>query len=158
MMGRREREQGAAFQTHRAYFENTAPKQDVLIIENVPEYSESLVMTHLQKYCGDVFALHSIRLDPRMLGMGAARARVFMVCYNKKVLRWIDERFTLTDLVKCLASKQLLTAEHYFWAKIPPKILTKSEDSKQHAEHTKAKSCCDVCLVNHILYDMHSEI
>lgn len=69
-MGNKEREFGPSWQTHSSYYDNMKKsKIPVLIIENVCEYEEQLV----QKCLGRGWKLVSIRVDPRSLGMAAAR-------------------------------------------------------------------------------------
>lgn len=69
-MGKKEKEFGPSWRTHSSYYDNMKKsKIPILIIENVCEYEERLV----QKSLGCGWKLQSIRVDPRSLGMAAAR-------------------------------------------------------------------------------------
>lgn len=127
MIGKREQERSTAFATHEAYFEKIAPANDLIIVENVPEYKESLVLSILNRGNAKEWACHSIRLDPRFLGMGVARARVFMVIFKTDKLKWCND-ISLESLATCLASKNIMTADSYFWEKLPRTVLTDAEE------------------------------
>lgn len=116
MMGKREREKSSQFILHQSYFEKFAPSQEILLLENVTEYSEALVLQCLNKGHPGTWKLTSVRLDPRLLGMGCARARVFMVAYRKNEYAW-TKKFTLQQFVECLCSQPTMTFDSYFWSK-----------------------------------------
>ena len=127
-MGKRQREKDIAFQTHKSYFSEVASEQDILIIENVPEYSEKLVLQHLNTGKAQTWQLQSIRIDPRNLGFGCARSRVYMLAYRGDRMAWTKE-FTLEELVDCLASRVVLSAGSYYWGKGEPSQLSDAEET-----------------------------
>ncbi|CAK9034396.1 PABC domain-containing protein [Durusdinium trenchii] len=122
-MGKRLQEQDIAFATHEQYYKEYTKCNDLLILENVPEYKEKLVASHL----GPSWAMDSTRLDPRIFGMGVSRPRVYIICWRKNVLKWTAD-FRLDEFVWALAAKPVLTAGNYFWQKIPETTLTAAEE------------------------------
>ena len=122
-MGKRLQEQDIAFATHEQYYKEYTKCNDLLILENVPEYKEKLVASHL----GPSWAMDSTRLDPRIFGMGVSRPRVYIICWRKNVLKWTAD-FRLDEFVRALAAKPVLTAGNYFWQKIPETTLTAAEE------------------------------
>ena len=122
-MGKRLQEQDIAFATHEQYYKEYTKCNDLLILENVPEYKEKLVASHL----GPSWAMDSTRLDPRIFGMGVSRPRVYIICWRKNVLKWTAD-FRLEEFVRALAAKPVLTAGNYFWQKIPETTLTAAEE------------------------------
>ncbi|CAK9073952.1 unnamed protein product [Durusdinium trenchii] len=135
-MGKRGRDSDAAtWSTHVAYFEHVAPAHECLIVENVPEYSEMLVLKCLKK-SGYSWQAKSLRIDPRVLGLGCARARLYMVIFRTDIFRW-EPNFTLEQLVECLAGQVALSAGSYYWAKLPPvKLSTAQEKNRQDYRRT----------------------
>ena len=112
-MGKRKEQNGQYHHTHVAYFRNMKnSKNSILLIENVTEYKEDLV----KKELGPEWTLVSIRMDPRCLGLPCSRARVFMVCWKVKEVRWTAP-FTLYSFVGALCSRVVMNAGHYFWKK-----------------------------------------
>ena len=81
MMGKRLCENDPSFKSHEDYYESIADEgqeeeteesesgYDAAVIENVTEYEENTVAAKLPKH----WILQSVRLDPRSLGLGAAR-------------------------------------------------------------------------------------
>lgn len=96
-------------------------KNSVLVLENVTEYSESLV----KKELGPEWNLVSTRIDPRILGLPCSRARVFMICWRVKEVRWAGS-FTLNSFVECLRSQVVMNAGSYFFKDLPKTKLTPS--------------------------------
>ena len=100
-----------------------ASSNKILVIENVPEYEERVVRSSLSS----CWTLVSVRVDPRVLGFGTARARVFIVAYRSDKLQWVSP-FSLASLVGCLSSQVALKAKDYFWMQLPKSVLTRSND------------------------------
>ncbi|CAK9049338.1 PABC domain-containing protein [Durusdinium trenchii] len=114
-MGKRLQEQDIAFATHEQYYKEYTKCNDLLILENVPEYKEKLVASHL----GPSWAMDSTRLDPRIFGMGVSRPRVYIICWRKNVLKWAAD-FRLDEFVRALAAKPVSDATGL---KISPLVL-----------------------------------
>ena len=122
MMGNREKEQGAQHGTHKAHYRNLREsKIRLAVVETVPEYEEGVV----QKELGPDWKVLSIRMDPRCLGLPTSRARVFMLCWRAKDLRWVAP-FTFSSFFEVLVSKVVMDASHYFYKKLPKAILSPS--------------------------------
>lgn len=120
MMGRRQQDLGPSFVVHKAFFKNMRnSKNSIVVVENVPEYSEALV----QRELGCEWALESVRLDPRVLGLPTSRARVFMLCWKKNEVLW-NAPFTLTSFIHCLRSRVVMNAGNYFFLDLPKTKLT----------------------------------
>lgn len=147
-MGKREREQSLQFKLlHQAYYDRVAPTQDILLIENVPEYSEALVLQCLNKGRAGTWQLESVRLDPRLFGLGCARARVFMIVFKKRLFAW-TKKFTLQQFVETFLSTPGLCAESYFWSKKNSLSckLSDCEESWQMFTDTKNTQYTMFCL------------
>lgn len=157
-MGKRGRDSDAAtWSTHVAYFEHVAPAHECLIVENVPEYSEMLVLKCLKK-SGYSWQAKSLRIDPRVLGLGCARARLYMVIFRTDIFRW-EPNFTLEQLVDCLAGQVALSAGSYYWAKLPPvKLSTAQETWLNNCEcEISLPSCLPFCCLFHIHFQSGKE-
>ena len=82
------------FETHRSYYREMAKIQDVLIIENVPEYDIDIPESLL----GETWCLQHLVIDPRVLGVPAARARRYILAFNKTTVNLVgDLFFSCTD-------------------------------------------------------------
>lgn len=121
-MGNRLREKGAQHVTHEAYFRNMRmSRASLLIIENVTEYEEALV----QRELGAGWKLVSERIDPRIFGLPACRARVYMICWRVSMVRWTAP-FTLASFLSCLRSQVVMDISNYFYMNLPKTLLTES--------------------------------
>ena len=121
-MGKRELRKGRYHRTHVAYYRNMRKsKNGILVIENVPEYEESLV----RKELGKEWNLESARFDPRCLGLPTSRARVFMICWRVKEFRWVSP-FNLASFLSCLTSPVVMNVGDYFFMQLPKQILSPS--------------------------------
>lgn len=134
MMGRRQKTADPQFQTHVAYVDNVAVEQDLNIIENVTEYDVEIVWQAL----GPAFQVSSLKLDPRVLGLGCARARVYIVAIKHSKLRWVDG-FTLTDFVDSITSQVALGSGDYWWKSLPAQKLSSAEETWLHPPDPKAQ-------------------
>lgn len=85
-MGKRRRSEDPVYETHTAHYKNIARDQDINVIENVTEYCDHL--DEIQDQMGHDFEIQYVKLDPRVFGLGVARARVFMVGIRKSKLQW----------------------------------------------------------------------
>eukprot|EP00435_Cladocopium_sp_Y103_P057869 s1201_g20.t1 len=104
------------FVTHKRFYENFKRMSDVMLIENVPEYRKSIAQEHL----GEGWDLEmSAVIDPRLFGVPAARARLYMLAFNKAREK---KRYVAS---KELLSSQLLpvTGEHGKLCRAPPLCL-----------------------------------
>ena len=129
MMGKRLRTDAAQFQTHEALYENVSPGMDIQVVENVPEYSEDVVKSRLPAG----FDMKSMKIDPRILGLPAARARIYYLAWRKSKLQWA-KGFSLQEFMDSITSQVELGASHYWWMDLPRSKLTRSEDTWLQAQ------------------------
>lgn len=123
MMGSRKKEESPGFRTHQAYYKEVAPSNDIVVIENVVEYPESIVKREL----GPAWEVRSWRIDPRIFGLGTARARVYMIAIRINKLAWIGG-FNVQDFFEAISAQVALSASDYFWMDLPPSQLSPSEE------------------------------
>ena len=124
MMGSRLQEDDPRFATHKAYYTEYGGTSDLMLIENVTEYPVSLVKQHL----GADWEVFSICVDPRNVGLGVSRARVYIVAFRKSKLAWTAP-YTLSEFLDCVASKHIIAARDYFWQDLPKAELTPAADT-----------------------------
>ena len=123
-MGRRLGTAAVEFATHEALYENISPHCDIEIIENVPEYGTE----HAEEKLGPEYETKAMVIDPRVLGLPAARARIFIIGWKRKKLQWV-EGFDLLDFMDAITSKVALQAKDYWSLSLPPRNLTPSEET-----------------------------
>ena len=120
-MGRRLQTADPLYQTHEAYYKNVAVDQDVNIIENVPEYHVQLVRNSLHG-----FHVTDFKLDPRIFGMGTARARVYLVCIRSTKLKW-KKGWCWQTFLDALTANKVLVSGDYWWRTLPSQTLSQSD-------------------------------
>ena len=126
MMGNRKGTNDTRFETHNRFYSEYSRECDVLVVENVVEYGEDITKSAL----GPSWAVTSICFDPRNVGMGIARARIYLLCWKTNKVTWTAP-FSLKELLESLASRHVLTARNYFWQKLPATVLTSAEERCQ---------------------------
>ena len=123
-MGKRLQTNAVQFETHEALYENVSPEMDIQIVENVPEYSEDVVRSRLPAD----FDMKWMKIDPRILGLPAARARIYYLAWRKSKLQWA-KGFSLQEFMDSITSQVKLAASDYWWMDLPRSNLTSSEDT-----------------------------
>ena len=103
LMGKRLGTKAVEWKTHEALYSEVCPKEDIQVIENVPEYGVQLAMQKL----GPNFEAKSMVVDPRVLGMPASRARIYIIAWKKAKLQW-TQGFDLLEFMDCITSKVAL--------------------------------------------------
>lgn len=126
-MGTQLKEAHPEFESHESYYKKYMTASDVMIIENVVEYGVEIA----KKRLGGHWKVISLCFDPRNLGLGVARARQYMLCWNTLKVEW-DAPYDLAGFLDALSSQRVLTAIHYFWQKRPSPALTDADDSWLH--------------------------
>jgi hypothetical protein len=97
---------------------------DVLLIENVPEYS----VQHVKKrFPCPAYGVAWEKVDPRCFGDGAARARVYILVWKTAKLKW-DTALPLREVLLALSARPCMTASSYFWKDLPPSTLSASAE------------------------------
>lgn len=108
-MGRQTGTGDPRFQTHSCYYKSMKDISDIMIIENVPEYSPTIPQQLLVGW-----DMESLVVDPRILGVPASRARLYVLAFRKdKVKRRHDVCFGCAGLV-CDICNVTLTSS-CFW-------------------------------------------
>lgn len=121
-MGSQQGESDVKFQVHRRYYEIAPGIADILILENVPEYEmEKVVARELGAAWGCVTAT----VDPRLFGLSTSRARVYGLCWNKKMYK-LDPSFSLMSILESLKAMPMMSAQSFFYQKLGTSTLTQS--------------------------------
>ena len=122
-MGPGEKQNHESYKTHQAYFENIRSGFDVALIENVPQYSETIVKTEL----GDEWDTTSLVIDPRIFGVPCARTRLYVIAWRKGKVSWRGGVDVL-DILDTLAARVTTSAKSCFWMDLPSSSLTPSQE------------------------------
>ena len=135
LMGKKEGVSSPAFKTHDKFYRQAPLMADVLILENVTEYSPELVQSQL----GKSWTLQHCKIDPRLFGLPAARARIYLIAYKHDIVSWRQE-VSLELVLGALASRVVRDAGMYTWMSLPPMTLS----AAQEAQH--------IFICNHAIY------
>ena len=128
MMCNRLQTQDVQFETHEAMYENICPDVDIQLLENVPEYEEKGYKQSLAcQKLGEAFDGISFKIDPRVLGLPTARARVYILAWKKAKFSWSPD-FSLMEFLDAITSQVTLDASEYWWMDIPRIKLTPSTE------------------------------
>lgn len=122
MMGKKRRENDPCIATHEKHYMEYKKYNQMLIIENVSEYSVDLVKASL----GAKWSMQVTRLDPRLFGLPVARARLYIIAYRHDRLRWASD-LTLDDFVKICSSQCVLSARNLFWMTLSEQEISDAE-------------------------------
>lgn len=121
-------------------YENISPNVDIQIIENVPEYEEKGYEQSLAcQKLGEDFDGKSFKIDPRVLGLPTARARVYILAWKKAKFSWSPD-FSLMEFLDVVTSQVTLDASEYWWMDIPRTKLTPSTESRLQSQFTECLS------------------
>eukprot|EP00435_Cladocopium_sp_Y103_P022441 s2836_g5.t1 len=145
-MGSRLERNDPSIETHDAYYDNVASEQDVNIVENVPEYEKEV--KRVKASLGPGWNVLAVKLDPRVFGLGVARARIYIVAIRTSKLRW-KPKFSMQEFIDALTSQVCLVATDYWWKNLPPQILSPSDETWLHffiaernlKEYQKSRYC-----------------
>ena len=119
-MGLRTGESHPAHQSHDAYYSNMRrDSNDILLIENVTEYSSQTVAENL----GEAYSCFDVKLDPRNFGMRTARARRYVIALKKGSVTW-NPRISLLDVLRALRRQPIMNPLEFFFLKLPKTVLT----------------------------------
>ena len=125
LMGKRLGTKAVEWETHEAFYGNISPEEDLQIVENVPEYGSE----HAARKLGPEFDTCSLVVDPRVLGLPASRARIYIIGWKKSKLQWIPG-FNLMEFMDVLTSKVAIDVKAYWSLNLPPRTLTTSEETQ----------------------------
>lgn len=93
-----------------------------MLIENVPEYPESLIKQEL----GPGYSVRSIVIDPRILGIPAARTRRYAIAWRHSKVKWRPE-INLEDVVATVTANLVGDASMFWWQDLPISDLTPAQ-------------------------------
>lgn len=124
LMGNQEGVDSIHFECHKKYYEQAPAKADVLVLENVPQYTPDVVANEL----GEAWDIKHCIIDPRILGLPAARTRIYLVCYKKKKASWMPG-ISLNSVLVALTSRVIADASMYLWKKLQPATLSLAKDT-----------------------------
>lgn len=126
-MGKQQRTLDPVWKVHEAFFDLAGKTADCIILENVTEYRE------FKQELGPSWEVTSARIDPRHFGFGAARPRLYAVCFRRDRLQWNPcPSMSLHSLLSCLLARPNMKAEDFYWQDLPQAKLTASEESWLH--------------------------
>lgn len=149
MMGNRLQTKDVQFETHEAMYENISPNVDIQIIENVPEYEEKGYEQSLAcQKLGEDFDGKSFKIDPRVLGLPTARARVYILAWKKAKFSWSPD-FSLMEFLDVVTSQVTLDASEYWWMDIPRTKLTPSTEANLRDYQELGFRMADLCQMAH---------
>lgn len=107
------------FKLHQRYFQKMCACNNALLIENVPEYSPAVVRSELPA----TWDLKSCVIDPRMFGLPAARARIYLIAWDTTKVFWRSE-IQIEDIIEALTARVIKDASIFFWKSCPKSDLT----------------------------------
>lgn len=124
-MGLQLREADETFHAHESYYTMSKDEEfTVQIIENVPEYGEDVVRSHLPHSSWEVI---SVCLDPRLFGQAAARPRRYFVCWKKGSVD-TNPNIKIEDVIMALRTYPVIDPIKYFWQNLGPTNLSDAQD------------------------------
>lgn len=154
-MGKREGNKSPIFKVHEAWYEQRAQRQEpIVILENagapadlpcfrqsthpantqpaapvrvghaqVCEHPTTLIKEKLSKF----YEVFDVRFDPRHLGLGAARPRLYAVLVHRTKAQWTSPERSLGKLLEPLMAWPRMVAEDFFWDETAPAGLRSSQ-------------------------------
>ena len=123
-MGLQRRERDPSYMCHQSFYAMTVQEGfAVQVLENVPEYCESLVKQNLPAS----WSVRSEVVDPRLFGQPASRPRRYLIAYDAELLEWNPE-ISMKSVLKALRAVPVMDPMKYFWQAVPRAILTPSQD------------------------------
>lgn len=121
-MGKGLRERDVKYQVHQKYYQVIPGVADLLLLENVPEYSMKEVVA---RELGSGWGCVAETIDPRLFGFATSRARTYALCWKKSTIK-MDPQFPLGKVIAALKARPVMLAKNYFWQRLGPSPLTNS--------------------------------
>ena len=142
-MGKRQAEKDSRFSAHEAWYSHeTSPHgSDIVILENVTEYRQSIVRGHFKS---PLYEMQTACIDPRLFGEGSACARLYCVIYKTRKFSW-DESMSLAEFLSMLKMRPQMSALSYFWQPLPKSILSKTQAMLLFLFQSENIPICAVC-------------
>ncbi len=125
LMGKKLHEMDVSYMSHRSHYRMVENEEvDVELLENVPEYSESVVKQNLKP---STWGMVSAVLDPRLFGQKTSRPRRYFICWRKDRVEWTSPH-SMETIISALRTCPVMDPLSYFWKKLPPTILSESQE------------------------------
>ena len=121
-IGKRKGTTDPAYETHRQYYKKLKKMCHVFIIENVPQYGEQNIRDEL----GPEWCMRSHVIDPRIFGIGAARSRLYAICWKVSTVHWRDD-VSMEAILEALTASVEFGAGSFFWQDLPMDTLTPAQ-------------------------------
>ena len=118
-MGKKKGTSDPDFKCHKEYYKKIEFTHSAMLLENVPEYKKEIILSAL----GKEWSLKSLVIDPRVLGIPAARSRVYALAWRHTKVNWRSE-VSLDSIVEALTSQVVADASIFHWRDIPPDNLS----------------------------------
>ena len=126
-MGLGEGENDVVFGCHKKYYETVGDVADLAVCENVKECKLKQTMSH---YLGAAWDVNESCVDPRLFGLGCARARSYGIGWKKACYQW-SKLISLERVLEALKAQPMMKADDYFFlTKTPSMKLSPAEDSQ----------------------------
>lgn len=126
-MGLGEGENDVVFECHKKYYETVGDVADLAICENV---KESKLEETMSRYLGVAWDVKASCVDPRLFGLGCARARCYGIGWKKSSYEW-SKLISLERVLGALKAQPVMKADDYFFlTKTPEMKLSPAEDSQ----------------------------
>ena len=126
-MGERNGTNDVVFKVHEKYYKVVGFYADLLVLENVVEYK---METTASQHLGDEWSVKAFSVDPRLFGLGCARARTYGIAIRKSKLVW-STKISIEKVLEALKQQPLMQADDFFFLhKTPQRKLTDSEDTQ----------------------------
>ncbi|CAJ1399032.1 unnamed protein product [Effrenium voratum] len=122
-MGKRSGKMHRAYASHGTHYDNCNEDEwDVVIVENVTEYG----MRHVRAYFKPkTWGVQAVCLDPRLFGNPVARARLFLVIWNKSTVQW-RPGMVFKEIVEALKLRVVMPPLNFYFQNLPRATLTPS--------------------------------
>lgn len=125
-MGNCEGEDDPVFQVHQKYYEEAPSFADIIFLENVVEYK---LQQTASSQLGPQWSVQALSVDPRLFGLGCARARTYGIAIKKSMHTW-SKSITLTSVIEALKAQPMMKADDFFFlTKVPTMKLTDAQDT-----------------------------
>ena len=85
----------------------------------------------ISKNLGPSFEVRAVRIDPRIFGVPAARARLYALAINKEKVQWAPG-FDLLEFIDILTSRVVMSVHSYWWMDLPQSNLSEAEELCMH--------------------------
>ena len=121
-MGKQRQQADPVYKTHEAYYKKLSQLCDILVVENAPEYAQTVIEAEL----GPTWSVRSEVIDPRVFGIGAARSRRYAICWKTEAATWRSD-VKMSEVIDLLTSSVATKAGSFYWQTLPKSTLTNAQ-------------------------------